>query len=116
MKDANSLAATINAYSMYCAGPMTGLPDFNFPEFDRVAARFRACGYTVISPAEHDREMGIDIANPPSAKQLKEAIMWGLQQVTNVDIVFFMRGWENSKGARAEHALAVFLGKELWYE
>jgi hypothetical protein len=115
MKADYSPAVAIKMGTIYIAGPMTGLPDFNFPEFDRTAEWLRSIGFCVISPAEHDREMGIDMENPPSLEQLKEAIMWDLQQVADSGAVYFMRGWENSKGARAEHALAVFLGKDLWY-
>jgi len=115
MKDASSLAVTPDKKTVYLAGPMTGLKDFNFPAFDSAAEYLRSMNLHVISPADHDREMGIDAANPPSPEQLKSAIMWDLQQVADVDIVFFLCGWENSKGARAEHALAVFLGKGLMY-
>ena len=37
---------------IYCAGPMTGLPELNFPAFHAEAARLRAFGYEVINPAE----------------------------------------------------------------
>jgi len=41
---------------LYVAGPMTGIPRFNFPLFDAVSAALRAQGYTIISPAETDHE------------------------------------------------------------
>lgn len=41
---------------LYVAGPMTGVPHFNFPLFDAVSAALRADGYTIISPAETDHE------------------------------------------------------------
>lgn len=37
---------------LYIAGPMTGLPDLNFPAFHAEAARLRALGYEVSNPAE----------------------------------------------------------------
>lgn len=41
---------------LYVAGPMTGIPHFNFPLFDAVSASLRADGFTIISPAETDHE------------------------------------------------------------
>lgn len=41
---------------LYVAGPMTGIPRFNFPLFDAVSAALRGQGYTIISPAETDHE------------------------------------------------------------
>lgn len=39
---------------VYIAGPMTNMPQFNVPLFDRVAAELRQKGYEVVSPAELD--------------------------------------------------------------
>lgn len=38
---------------IYLSGPMTGLPDYNYPAFNAEAARLRALGYTVENPAEN---------------------------------------------------------------
>jgi hypothetical protein len=38
----------------YLAGPMTGIPAFNFPAFDLAAADLRAQGIDIVSPAELD--------------------------------------------------------------
>ena len=36
---------------IYVAGPMSGLPAFNFPAFHEAAADLRACGFDVVNPA-----------------------------------------------------------------
>jgi hypothetical protein len=40
----------------YLAGPMSGIPQFNFPAFFAAAAELRARGYDIVSPAELDDE------------------------------------------------------------
>lgn len=41
------------ANRVYVAGPMTGIPDFNYPAFNAVADQLRAQGYEVENPADH---------------------------------------------------------------
>jgi len=38
----------------YISGPMTGLPEHNFPAFNAAAAYYRERGFEVINPAEMD--------------------------------------------------------------
>lgn len=108
--------------SIYLAGKMTGLPEFNFPAFDAAAAKLRAEGWRVISPAEHDRDTGFDTTGMSGTEDtsesfdLKAALLWDLEQVANVDAVFVLRGWETSRGTAVELALANALGKEIIYQ
>lgn len=62
---------------IYIAGPMTGKPEWNFPEFDRVAEELRAQGHIVVNPCDFDRARGFD---PKTAtgfpnKDLREAMV-----------------------------------------
>ena len=39
---------------VYLSGPMTGLPDLNFPAFHAAADKLRSQGVQVVNPAEPD--------------------------------------------------------------
>lgn len=101
---------------LYLAGPMTGIPFFNFPAFDEAADRLRAAGYEVCNPADHDRATyGPDVASSPTGNpmeaaakgfDLREALAWDLTWIAqNAEGIALLDGWENSKGASAEVAL-----------
>jgi hypothetical protein len=113
---------------IYLAGPMTGLPFFNFPAFHAEAARLRAAGHDVFNPAERDIERhGADISagnesgSPELAVQqhgfsLRDALADDTAFICReADAIAMLPGWENSKGARAEHALAFALGHSIIY-
>ncbi len=103
---------------VYIAGPMRGLPEFNFPAFDEAAAPLRAAGHEVFSPADHDRSTGFDptglSGNEPLTDlgfDLRAALNTDLEWITTqADAVFLLDGWESSSGARAELAAAAALG------
>lgn len=105
---------------------MSGIPKFNFPVFDREAEALRQQGYEVWNPADKDRELyGPEIGESEAGDQ-KEAIeRYGFDPRTTIrtdlnmiidwaDVVALLSGWRNSKGARLEYDLAVYLGLEIW--
>ena len=101
----------------YIAGPMTGVPEFNFPAFDEAAESFRSFGYEVVSPAEHDRDEGLDTHGLTGHEHpddigfdLVAGLLWDLEQVAYSDMIVLLPGWEKSSGAVAELALAAALG------
>ena len=112
--------------NIYVAGPMRGLPNFNFPAFHAATARLRALGHTVFNPAERDEEKhGKDIASSPTGDlgeaaqkgfSLREALCadtaWICQ---HADAIALLPGWQNSRGALAERALAVALGLRVFH-
>lgn len=95
---------------IYIAGPMRGIPFYNFPAFDKAAAKFRAAGWEVISPAEMDRNRGFNEAlDVPNKDFLRTAILEDLKVIATCTAIAFLPGWQQSKGALAEKALAEFL-------
>ena len=89
---------------IYIAGPMSGLPDFNYPAFHAKAIELRAQGFEVENPAE----------NPdPHCRSWLGYMRMAVAQLAKCDAVYLLPGWEESRGARIEHQLAVDLGLKI---
>lgn len=94
---------------------MRGIPLYNFPEFDRVAGLLHSAGYDVISPADLDRKVGF---NPDKGDEADEAFIRAAMKrdieaiIDRADAVALLDGWEASKGATAEVAMAAWCGKK----
>lgn len=86
---------------VYLAGPMTGLPDFNFPAFHAAAARLRADGHHVENPAEN---------SAPPCGSWEGYMRLAIAQLITCDTIALLPGWENSRGASIENRLACDLG------
>ena len=101
---------------VYIAGPMQGKPLYNFPLFDAAAKQFSKFGYDVISPAELDRQAGFDPAKGDvvTPEFLEQARKRDLEALLTCDGIAMLPGWEDSKGARAEHAVALWAGLSVY--
>lgn len=93
--------------NIYLAGPMRGIPDFNFPAFDAAAARLREQGHVVFNPADSDRWLKLTGREWTARVCFEADTEWICR---HADAVALLPGWENSKGATAERALAMALG------
>jgi Domain of unknown function (DUF4406) len=99
---------------VYIAGPMTGLPQNNFPAFDEAARRLREQGYEVVSPAELDDPADRDLA----LKDLPATKTWGdflardvkLIADTGIGAIVLLPGWDKSRGARLEATVGMLCG------
>lgn len=101
---------------IYLAGPMTGISEFNFHEFDRYAAILKSHGHDVSNPAQMDRELGFDSSvSEVSQEFLRGALRRDLAAICDADAIAMLPGWENSGGARIEWMLAVRLGLKIIY-
>lgn len=123
--------------TIYLAGPMSNLPQFNFPAFHTAAAALRAQDFVVISPAETDPEdmQAKAMASPDGTYDPTMSETWGdslardvkmladgVLQVSDsdtrpplvpIDGIVFLPGWEKSKGARLEAFVGLLTGKEF---
>lgn len=110
---------------IYLAGRMRGIPKFNFPAFFAAADALRQKGHTVFNPAERDVNLhGEALMDNPTGdvSKIDPALNFSLRHALAADTQFIcleadaialLPGWEQSKGATAEHALAVALGHEV---
>lgn len=90
---------------VYVAGPMTGLPDLNFPAFHAAAARLRSLGHQVVNPAE---------INVDPAKGWVECMKANIVELLPCDAIVLLPGWQASRGASLEYDIAVQLGMQVF--
>jgi len=104
---------------------MRGIPLFNFPEFDKARDMLRSREIWVTSPADMDREHGFEpteLSRPrnwnqwPDHIDLKDVINRDLTAIGKCDAIFMLDGWENSRGAVAEKAVAEWHRLGVYYQ
>lgn len=100
--------------AIYIAGPMTGIPEYNYPAFHAAAARWRDVGWRVFNPAEHtlptaEQEASLT-ADEIRALYMRKDIAWVMES----DAVALLPDWQKSKGARAEIEVASVLNLPLY--
>lgn len=110
---------------IYLAGPMSGIPQFNFPAFHQATASLRKQGWEVVSPAEEDHKQGIG-AKAEASKEGNPADIpetWGqvlardvqLLADTGIQGIVFLPGWTDSRGARLEATVGLLHKGFLFY-
>lgn len=106
----------------YIAGPMSGIPQFNFPAFFELGAKVRELGHEVINPAEIDTEedQGAALASPDGSlktvtKTWGDFLMRDVKIVADqVDGIVVLPNWEDSRGARLEVFVALNCDKPVF--
>lgn len=99
----------------YLAGPMSGLPQSNFPAFYDAAQLLRAEGYAIISPAELDNaeEVARALAGLTSKSTWGEFLSRDIRIVADeCDGIIFLPNWQLSRGARLEAFTALLAGQK----
>lgn len=86
---------------LYIAGPMSGLPDYNYPAFHAAEAGLRAAGHETLNPATN-----------PEQDSWEGYMRAAIAQVIQAEAIAFLPGSHNSRGARLELNLADALGME----
>lgn len=107
---------------LYLAGPMTNIPQFNFPLFHEMTLWLRQAGFEVISPHESDDEavqeaawasMTGCMADLPPGKEGSDLVMTAVKNISDIGLcqgIALLPGWTKSSGAVHEIATAVRFG------
>ena len=101
---------------VYISGPMSGIPESNFPAFHAAAASLRSLGIDVVNPAE------INPGQPPADGAGKEAfdafynacLRADIREMMGCDAVALLPGWQHSKGANLELHVAHRVGMRIY--
>lgn len=91
---------------IYLAGPMTGLPDYNYPAFREAAEKLRERGWKVLSPAENYNG---DTSLPRYMYMRKN-----IKLLLKAEGIVLLPGWQDSEGAKLEFDIACALDLDIY--
>lgn len=121
--------------TLYIAGPMSNIAQFNFPLFEAVTQALRDDGWTIVSPHECDSEATRESAwaSPDGKAGMDGSETWGEclardvkmladghriggihDELTPIDGIAFLPNWEKSRGARLEAFVGLLTGKSFF--
>lgn len=108
----------------YLAGPMSNLPQFNFPAFYAAAADLRSRGIDLVSPAELDdaEDNGAALKSTDGNVNDRTVVTktWADFLARDVKLIadqvqgiIFLPDWQKSRGARLESFVGLLQGKDF---
>ncbi len=100
---------------LYLANKMNGIPEYNFPWFDRNRDYLQYLGHEVVSPADIDRQEGFTTDLDFTENDWYAALRRDFSVISlECDGIAFGPDWANSRGARAERAVGTLLGMPFY--
>lgn len=110
----------------YIAGQMRGRVHYNFPAFFQAEEEVLKLGFVPANPARKDVEEGFDGRKlpedtdwtkvPEGWPDVHEFIRRDVEMLLDCEAIYMLKGWEGSKGARAEYAVAVWGGHAIFFQ
>ncbi|MDN6286080.1 MAG: DUF4406 domain-containing protein [Corynebacterium casei] len=101
--------------TIFISGPMSGLPDFNYPSFHEAGEYLQAKGERFFSPAHFKSGVAKPPPRPEFAEPWEYYMRQSLKQLLLCDRILMLPGWENSRGATIEKELAIILNMQIEY-
>jgi hypothetical protein len=84
---------------IYVSGPMSGIKDYNLPAFDMAHRDLMVEGYDPVLPVPF-----VD------GKSYEEYLRDDLKLLLDCDGIYMLPNWQESKGAKIEHMVALACG------
>jgi hypothetical protein len=82
----------------YIAGPMTGIPEWNYPAFHSMEEKLQQAGFTqILNPAKNPKD--------PEKYAWEDFMKDAIRLTVSSDQVVFLNGWRKSKGAKIEKSI-----------
>lgn len=95
----------VRVATWYVAGPMSNLPDFNYPAFHQATSVLRGAGFDVENPAEHNLD--------PATATYADYLRHGFVKLLRCDGIVLLPGWRASGGAVREANIAAWCGMTI---
>lgn len=99
---------------IYIAGPMRGLPHYNFPAFHAAAKRLRGHGHIVLSPAEDEKGRQLNPDSIYGEPQIQAFFRYDIASILKCDAVVVLDGWTYSELANLEVLLSRAIGLPIF--
>lgn len=101
--------------TIYIAGPMTGIKDWNYPLFFEVERQLNELGYNTLNPARNDgRTLEAALTHAGDVSAPKQSWAYYMKRdipaLSSADAIVLLPGWQNSRGASLEVTIAKALG------
>ena len=90
---------------IYISGPMSGLPDHNYPAFHAAAQRLTDGGHEPVSPTQ--------IGQRPDWTW-EDYMQRAIELQRDCHGIYMLPGWRKSRGATVEWYVAQALGQRVW--
>jgi hypothetical protein len=97
--------------AIYLSGPISIDPEGYVEKFKLVAAKYRAEGFDVFSPAEMDEASGGIEVHSYEDLMARDIMILLRNDVTRI---YMLEGWDQSRGALLEKHIAETLGMEVY--
>lgn len=90
--------------TIYISGPMSGHDNYNFEAFNSAARNLSRFGFKVVNPAD----IGVD-----NNASWEDYLRHQLARMMKCSTIYMLPGWEKSKGAVIENAIAKLLNMNI---
>ena len=90
---------------IYISGPMSGLPNLNFGEFEEAETNLNILGHESVNP--HNLI--------PKDTPYNDALKVDIRALVDCEAIVMLPGWPQSKGAMLEFNVAASLGLKIFF-